>query len=270
VTVTKLQIGNVAVTRVGYVDVGIPPERVGLSVEQIASVEWAEPVWASGGEIRAGAAAWVIECGDARIVVDPALAADDILRSDADAAAHQEAFAALLADAGFPRESITHAVATHYEGVGMFAWRNDDGTWTRFFPNAPILMSRTELDAMDAGQLFAEPIMPQLRAQGALVAVDGDRVDLTDDVALELTGGHSPGHQVVRVHSNGEQAVIVGHLAVSAVHLGTGYCAEEHIDPDRALEVMDKLLTEDAILIGPLWPEPGAGRMAEGRFVPVS
>ncbi len=212
----------------------------------------------------------MIESGDARIVVDPACAADDILRTEADAAAHQEAFAALLAEAGFPRESFTHAVATHYEGVGMFAWRNDDGSWTRFFPNAPILMSQTELDAMDAGELFMEAVMPQLRAHGAVAAVDGDQVDLTDDVTLELTGGHSPGHQVVRVHSRGEQAVIVGHLAVSAVHLGTGYCPEEHIDPDRALVVMDKLLAEDAVLIGPLWPEPGAGRMVDGRFLPVA
>ena len=102
-------------------------------------------------EVRAGAAAWVIESGDARIVVDPACAADEILRNDNDAAAHQEAFAALLESAGFPRESFTHAIATHYEGVGMLAWRNDDGSWKRFFPNAPILMSQRELDAMDAG-----------------------------------------------------------------------------------------------------------------------
>jgi glyoxylase-like metal-dependent hydrolase (beta-lactamase superfamily II) len=265
-----VRIGEVLLTRVGYADVGIPPARVGLTVEQISKVEWAEPVWAEAGEIRAGAAAWVIESGDARIVVDPAGAADDILRNDRDAAAHQEAFAALLETAGFPRETFTHAIATHYEGVGMFAWRNDDGSWTRFFPNAPILMSQTELDAMDAGALFMEPLMPHLRAEGALQAVDGARVDVTGDVSLELTGGHSPGHQVVRVHSRGEQAVIVGHLAVSAVHLGTGYCPEEHMDPDRALEMLDKLLAEDAVLIGPLWPAPGAGRWDGERLVPVS
>jgi glyoxylase-like metal-dependent hydrolase (beta-lactamase superfamily II) len=268
-SINTVQVGDVTLTRVGYADVGIPPERVGLTVEQIAKVSWAEPIWAGGGEIRAGAAAWVIDSGDARIVVDPALAADDILRNDNDAAAHQEAFAALLEAAGFPRESFTHAIATHYEGVGMFAWRNDGGSWTKFFPNAPILMSQTELDAMDAGTLFAEPLMPQLRAQGALQAVAGDHVDITDDVSLELTGGHSPGHQVVRVDSGGEHAVIVGHLAVSAVHLGTGYCPEEHMDPDCALEVLEKLLAEDAILIGPLWPEPAAGRWNGSRLVPV-
>jgi len=57
---------------------------------------------------------------------------------------------------------------------------------------------------------------------------------------------------------------------VSAVHLGTGYCPEEHMDPDRALEVLDKLLAEDAVLIGPLWPAPGAGRWDGERLVPVS
>ena len=99
-------------------------------------------MWADGAEVRAGVAAWVIESGDARIVVDPACSADEILRNDNDAAAHQEAFAALLEAAGFPRESFTHAIATHYEGVGMLAWRNDDGSWERFFPNAPILISQ--------------------------------------------------------------------------------------------------------------------------------
>lgn len=268
-SINTVRVGDVELTRVGYADVGVPPERVGLRAEQIAAVDWAEPMWAEGGEIRAGAAAWVIESGDARIVVDPAFAADDILRNDTDAAAHQEAFAALLESAGFPRESFTHAIATHYEGAGMLAWRNDDGSWTRFFPNAPILMSQTELDAMDAGIFNPEPLMPQLRAQGAVQAVEGDRVDITDDVSIEHTGGHTPGHQVVRVHSRGEHAVIVGHLAVSALHLATGYCPEEHMDPDSANETLDKLLAEDAVLIGPLWPEPGAGRWDGTRLIPV-
>ena len=76
---------------------------------------------------------------------------------------------------GFPRESFTHAIATHYEGVGMLAWRNDDGSWERFFPNAPILMSQTRA-RRDRRRACSpsEPIMPQLRAQGALQAVTDD------------------------------------------------------------------------------------------------
>jgi glyoxylase-like metal-dependent hydrolase (beta-lactamase superfamily II) len=265
----SFRIGDVELTRVGYADVEVDPARVGLTPEQVVGVKWGEPLWAEGAQIRAGAAAWVIESGAARIVVDPAFAADDILRNDNDAAAHQEAFAALLESAGFPRESFTHAVATHYEGVGMLAWRNDDGSWERFFPNAPILISQRELDAIDGGAFHMEPIMPRLRAQGALQAVIEDSTPLTGDVSIEHTGGHTPGHQILRVSSGGEQAVVVGHLAVSALHLATGECPPEHMDPGLANAELEKLLAEDAVLIGPLWPAPGAGRWDGERLTPV-
>jgi glyoxylase-like metal-dependent hydrolase (beta-lactamase superfamily II) len=268
-SLNTVRVGDVLLTRVGYADVSIEPGRVGLSADDVAGVTWAEPLWAHGGEVRAGAAVWVIESGDARIVVDPAFAADEILRNDNDAAAHQEAFAALLAGAGFPRESITHAIATHYEGVGMLAWRNDDGSWERFFPNAPILMSQRELDAIDAGAVPSESVMPRLRAQGALRGVS-DHEQLTDAVSIELTGGHTPGHQIVRVSSGGAQAVIVGHLAVSALHLATGECPPEHMDPAGANTALEKLLAEDAVLIGPLWPAPGAGRWNGRALVAVA
>ena len=111
--------------------------------------------------------------------------------------------------------------------------------------------------------------MPRLRAQGALQGVS-DHEQLTDSVSIELTGGHSPGHQIVRVLSGGEQAVIVGHLAVSALHLATGECPPEHMDPAGANTALDKLLAEDAVLIGPLWPAPGACRWNGRALVAVS
>jgi len=264
-----IRVGNVKLTRVGYADVGVDPARVGLSRAQVAAIPWAEPLWAGGGEVRAGAAAWVIESGDARIVVDPAFAADEILRNDHDAAVHQAAFAALLSSAGFARDTFTHAVATHYEGVGMLAWRNDDGSWERFFSNAPILMSQVELDALDSGQISSEAVMPQLRAQGALHAVTGPTASVAKDVSVAHTGGHSPGHQIVRVSSHGEHAVIVGHLAVSALHVATGECPQQHMDPHVASVELEKLLAEDTVLIGPLWPTPGAGRWDGERLIPV-
>jgi len=268
-TTNTIRVGNVELTRVGYADVDVDPARVGLTPEQVTAIAWAEPRWASGDQVRAGAAAWVIESDDARIVVDPAFAADDILRNDKDAAVHQEAFAKLLADAGFPRESFTHAIATHYEGIGMLAWRNADGSWVPFFTNAPILLAQRELDAIDAGEIPPERVMPQLRAQGAVQATAAHE-RLTDAVSVELTGGHSPGHQIVRVDSGGEHAVIVGHLAVSALHLAIGECPPEHIDFVLANTWLDALLAEDAVLIGPLWPEPGAGRWDGKQLVAVS
>ncbi len=269
-TTNSIRVGDVVLTRVGYADVGIPPARVGLTVEQVSSVTWAEPLWATGNELRAGAAVWVIQDGDARIAVDPAQAADEVIRTDADAAFHQEAVAALLEAAGMPRESFTLAISTHVEGIGMWAWRNDDGSWVPFFPNAPILVPQRELDAIDRGEhpSPAHAAFTELRALGVYQAVgDGDRV--TANVSLEHAGAHTPGHQFVRVSSGGEQAIMVGHLAVSPLHLATGLCPQQHPKPDEAQVRIEALLEEDAVLIGPLWPAPGAGRWDGKKLVAV-
>ena len=62
---------------------------------------------------------------------------------------------------------------------------------------------------------------------------------------------------------------MVGHLALTPLHLG-------RVDPDgnvnveRAMAARRALLAEDAILIGPLWPAPGAGRWNGSELVPIS
>ena len=269
--VRKFDIGTVRLTRVGYADVEVPPETVGLTAEAVGSVTWAEPLWAGAGGVGAAAAAWIIESDGARIVVDPALAADAILRNETDAAAHQEAFAAVLADAGFARDTITHAVATHIDGVGMFAWREPDGAWTPFFPNAPILLSQRELDAIDAQHHpdpDSRPILGELRALGAVRAT-GNREQITPAVAIEHTGAHTAGHQIVRIQSDGERAVIVGHLAASPLQLETGVCTLLHDEPDEAWATLVALRDEGALLIGPLWPTPGAGHWTGTALVPA-
>jgi glyoxylase-like metal-dependent hydrolase (beta-lactamase superfamily II) len=269
-SVTTVRLGDVELLRVGYADVPVDPERVGLTSEQVRGVPWGEPLWADDGQVRVGVAAWIVRSDEACVVIDPANVADDILRNDDDAATHQQAFAKLLADAGVDRADATHVIATHLDGIGMLAWRDDDGTWSPFFTDAPILLSQRELDAIDAGthQPSRLDALADVRAKGGVTATsDAHRV--TDEVSIEYTGAHTPGHQIVRIESNGETAIVVGHLAVSPVHLATGRCPQQHPDPDRALQILEGLRDEGALLIGPLWPEPGAGYWAGDRLVAV-
>ena len=267
--VHTIDVGDVRLTRVSYAEIDLPPEGVGLTAGAVRGVAWAGPTWANGENPRVAAAAWIIESDRARVVVDPAQAADDILRNDNDAAFHQEAFAAMLADAGFARETITHAVASHEDGIGMFAWRNDDGTWSPFFPNAPIFFSARELDAIERGEHPSDGhVVKELHAGGAL-QLTGDREQITSAVALEHTGAHTPGHQLVRIDSNGERAIFVGHLAVNPLHFVTGPCPPLNLDPEPAWTIITALRDEGALLIGPLWPEPGAGRWDGAQVVPA-
>ncbi len=270
-TTQQLTIGDVRLTRVCYADVNVPAEIVGLTVDEIRSVEWASPVWAEGDEAKVSASAWIIEHEDVRVVLDPAQAADDILRNDNDASPQQEYFARLLSYAGFARESMTHAIASHLEGIGMFGWRNDDGSWSPFFPNAQIIISQRELDDVDAGnQTPTRPeAIAQLRDQGVYQPI-GDTAKLTSAITLERDGGHCPGHVIVRVESEGEEAVLVGHLAVTPLMLGTGPNTIENRDPVRAWELLRGLRDSGTILLGPLWPTPGAGRWDGTQLVPVS
>jgi glyoxylase-like metal-dependent hydrolase (beta-lactamase superfamily II) len=269
VTTATLRIGDVLLTRVSYAEIEVEPEQVGLTAEEVAAAD-APAEWVTNDKPRASASAWIIDHAGARIVVDPAGAVDDILRNDDDAALHQEAFAALLEGAGYPRERITHAVATHLDGVGMLAWRNDDGSWVPFFPNAPIVMSQRELDAIDA--MPFEPqgrkILAELEAQGAVQGT-GEHEDLTEAVAFDFTGGHNPGHMVVRIQSGGEEAIMLGHLALTPLHVALQKDSN-HFDPPVANERLRELLEEDATFIGPLWPAPAAGRWNGHELVPIA
>src|SRR5262249_11357461 len=96
-----------------------------------------------------------------------------------------------------------------------------------------------------------------------------DDAAITSAVAVELTGGHSPGHAVVRIRSDGEQAIMLGHLALTPLNLAVPKVTD-HVEGAIAVERLRALLEEDAIFIGPLWPAPAAGRWNGRELVPIS
>jgi glyoxylase-like metal-dependent hydrolase (beta-lactamase superfamily II) len=255
--------------RVSYAELPVDPAAIGLTAGQIGAIPWATPTWAEGHQPLAAAAAWVIESGGRRIVVDPAQAVDAILRSGAGAAAHQEAFAARLDAAGCPRESIDTVIASHIDGIGMIAWREDDG-WSPFFPNAQVLLSEREYDAI-AGDGWYRPsgaeALIALYEQGVVTTVGDDHV-VTDDVTIRWTGAHSPGHQVVNISSRGDIATMIGHLALSPLHAVIRECAN-HIDSEAAVAALMQLRDQGDLLIGPLWPAPGVARWTGTEMQPA-
>jgi hypothetical protein len=259
VTALRFRVGDATLVRVPYAEILVDAEAVGLTTVAVEAQTWAVPTWAEGGRVRVAAAVWLIDSGGKRIVVDPAQTADDILRAGPDAAVHQEAIAGALADAGYPRESIDTVVASHIDGIGMIAWREGDA-WVPSFPNADILLSRAEREAI-AGSGDYEPsgseALLALDAQGAVTAVE-DGHAVTGEVTLRLTGKHSPGHQVVDVASGRERATMLGHLALSPIHCATGD-GTLHMDAPGADAVL-RTLADGRILVGPLWPAPGAVR----------
>jgi glyoxylase-like metal-dependent hydrolase (beta-lactamase superfamily II) len=261
VETTYYRVGDVSLVRVPYADVVVDAAVVGLTEDQVSAIGWASPAWADQAQVRIGAAVWVIESDGCRIVVDPAQAADGILRTGPGAVIHQQAVATALATAGFPRDTIGTVIASHIDGIGMIAWFTDEDSWTPFFPNAEVLVSRREYEAITA----AGPYRPQgsdaliaLDLQGVVTTIDDEHA-VTSDVVTRWTGCHSPGHQIVNVVSRGVEATMLGHLALSPLHCAIGEFAG-HIDPPSAESALRALRDRRNLLIGPLWPTPGAAR----------
>ncbi len=260
-------VGSATLVRVPYVDILVDADVVSLTPEHVRANGWAVPTWAEGDQVRVGAAVWIIDSDGRRIAVDPAQAADDVIRSGADAVGHQEAFAASLSAAGYPRESIDTVIATHIDGIGMMAWRDGDD-WTPFFPNAELLISRREHEAIAADGPY-EPSGADaylaLHALGAVTTV-GDEHEVTRDVTMRWTGAHSPGHMVVDIRAGDDAATMLGHLALSPLHCVVARNSRLHGDPVAATAAL-RALHDGRLLIGPLWPEPGAVRWTGDSIV---
>ena len=269
--VVCFDIGAVRLTRVPYFDVTLPPDAVALTEAEVQAIPWAvEPWCASPTEVRVGQVFWVIESDGQTIVVDPCCASDGFLRTGPEAITHQDAAFAAFRAAGFESDAVDTVVMSHLDGIGMNALVDTDGHWRPAFPRAPIVLSdiewaktRRRAEHTDAAALL------DLNALGAVVPVSLPH-RITRDVEMVASGGHSPGHATVVVRSGDERGLFLGHLAVSPMQAAVARPIALHDDPElggRALRSwLEDAATDDALVIGPLWPAPGAAHV---RLDPV-
>jgi hypothetical protein len=270
-----ISLEHANLTRIGYLDVLVPPEVVGLAEDQVSAVPWAAPLWAEGSRVRVGTAAWFADIAGERLVFDPLQAADAVLRADRAAEErHQSAVARVFESAGFARESVDLVVMTHIDGVGMLAWRDADGGWTPFFPNARILISERALDDFRAARASSADDIErgawQALLDAGLVDTFADGEWIMPGLRAAVPGGHCPGHAVLHFGGAGEppELTMLGHLAVSPLHLATGECPALHTDPAKAWSLLHGVADDERLLVGPLWPSPGYGRWVSGVMEP--
>jgi glyoxylase-like metal-dependent hydrolase (beta-lactamase superfamily II) len=141
-----------------------------------------------------------------------------------------------LADAGFPPESIDLVLCTHLH-VDHVGWntRLQNNRWVPTFPRARYLFARREWEHWssegdpDTQRIMADSVKPVLDA-GLEQLVEMDH-KLTDEIWLEPTPGHTPGHVSVRLRGREAEAVITGdlmHCPVQVAEPGWG----SHFDSD--------------------------------------
>jgi glyoxylase-like metal-dependent hydrolase (beta-lactamase superfamily II) len=108
---------------------------------------------------------------------------------------------------------ITHAHFDHYTGTTT----ERDGSSIPRFPNARAFLGRADWDHADTQEVLRDPdsldsrTLGVLNKRGLLELVDGT-LDLTPEVRILAAPGESPGHQIVRVHSQGQTLYCLGDL----------------------------------------------------------
>jgi glyoxylase-like metal-dependent hydrolase (beta-lactamase superfamily II) len=218
--VQRWRIGDVTITRVIETEdtsMGAAALLPDAKPGNVLPIDWLRPHFVDEqGNLRSSIFSLLVESQGRRIVVDTCLG-NDKPRIVPQWNRRQGRFLEEIAAAGFARETVDHVACTHLhpDHVG---WNTMlvDGRWVPTFPNARYAFSAKDWEWLDKapvtalGDYAGDSVRPVVAAGLAdLVAPD---FRFTDEVWLESTPGHSPGHVSVRIASRGEHAVVTGDL----------------------------------------------------------
>jgi glyoxylase-like metal-dependent hydrolase (beta-lactamase superfamily II) len=279
------KIGDVLITSVAELDdAAIPGPAVipAATPDAVLGIDWLRPHFADeAGNIKLRIQALVVESQGRRIVVDTCLG-NDKPRTNEFFANLQTPFLTDMRAAGFGPETVDAVVCTHLH-VDHIGWNTIlvDGAWVPTFPNARYNLSRVDVEYWSTtpsidGDLFGDSVRP---------VIDAGRADLvdppfavTDEVTLESTPGHSPGHVSVRVRSAGEEAVITGDLMhhpsqCAQPSWASGFDEDAAMAEQTRRDFLAAHAGTDVLVIGTHFAAPGAGHIvADGttyRLIPV-
>ena len=214
-------IGNVRVTRVVELEDQWPGTELlpSATPETLAKESgWLFPTFVDNtGKIKLSIHTLVIESQGKRILVDTCIGNDKERKAFPQWDHLHLPFLQALESAGSPRQSIDRVICTHLH-VDHVGWNTmlEKGKWVPTFPNAKYLIGGTEWDFFSRQEdpFYKESVDDSVRpvmSDGLTKLVD-EKERITDEVWLESTPGHTPGHFSVRISSNGQNAVITGDM----------------------------------------------------------
>jgi glyoxylase-like metal-dependent hydrolase (beta-lactamase superfamily II) len=267
----RWQIGDVRITRLQELEApGLRWLLPDATAENLATIPWIGPFVDAEGQGVASVHALIVEAPGCTVVVDTCIG-NDKPRSIPFWSELQTSFIEDFEAAGPGVDAVDAVVCTHLH-IDHVGWntRLVDGAWQPTFPAARYLLGRTEWahwsEAGDADQqqILADSVRPIFDA-GQVNLVESDH-RVCDEVRLEPTPGHTPGHVSVRIASRGEEAVITGDLMHHPGQIAhPEWCAAVDSDTEQARATRESFLARFAdtptLVIGTHFAGPTAGRL---------
>jgi glyoxylase-like metal-dependent hydrolase (beta-lactamase superfamily II) len=213
----KWQVGKVKITQVvELTTASLGPYLLPQATpEALAELPWITPFVDPEGRIVLSMHSLIVESDDQLLMVDTCIG-NDKERTYPRWNQMQTDFLDKLEVAGFRPEQFDTVLCTHMH-VDHVGWntRLVDGAWLPTFPNARYLYSEDEwahwrTEPQEYGPVIEDSVQPIFDAGLADLVRPDHRV--TDEVWLEPTPGHTPGHVSIHIASEGEEAVITGDM----------------------------------------------------------
>jgi glyoxylase-like metal-dependent hydrolase (beta-lactamase superfamily II) len=272
-SIQRYRVGGLEIVRAVELEIPLGPAILPIGRNPAAlsaACDWARPhfVTEAGDVIFALSALGVVSEG-VRVVIDPCCSFD-LRRENPDIeerAAHL--LDQLLPEAGFAPETVDLVVNTHFDGVGWNV-RPRDGRWVPAFPNARHVWPRIDIDSALAPSTPAEDreaaarVLAPLLDAGLLDRVDAPHA-VTSQISMHPSPGHTSGNTDIWIESGGESAVVVGDHLVNPLQCSdpdwTGLDENPSQSPGIRRALLQECAARDALMIGPHFGSPGAGRV---------
>jgi glyoxylase-like metal-dependent hydrolase (beta-lactamase superfamily II) len=224
------RIGEVEVARI--VEVNAFEDNISMllkdeTAEFVKQHLWLQPHFATpDGLMKISFQAFVLRSRGRNVMIDTCIGADRKREYEVFCNL-KTTFLEDLAVAGFPVENMHAVLCTHlhFDHVGWNT-RLVDGRWVPTFPQARYLFGKQEFEHWShlrntGGYHNIEHLHDAIDPIVAAGLVDYVSTDhqLTDEVSLLPTPGHTPGHVSVLIRSRGEEAVITGDLLHHPIQL---------------------------------------------------
>ncbi len=213
----RWQVGNVRVTRIQELEApGLKWLIPDATAENLKQIDWIGPYVDERGEGVASVHALLIETPGRTVVVDTCIG-NDKKRGIKGWNMMQTDFLDRFEAAGPGVAAVDTVVCTHMH-VDHVGWntRWTGERWVPTFESARYLIAETEWEHWknesegEQAAVVADSVQPIFDA--GLVDLVTTDAKICDEITLEPTPGHTPGHVSVRISSRGEQAVITGDL----------------------------------------------------------
>ena len=277
-----VQVGNVEVVLVSDGVLPLPTSTMSTNVSEAQRNEWFDGRFLQRDMFDWALNIALVRSGDRLILVDSGVGDGFEYFTRAGQSVRR------LESAGIDLAAITDIVITHMH-MDHVGGLNVDGVKARLRPDVRIHVSAAELEFWKNPD-FSKTVMPEAvppalcKAAAKFAKLYSENIRQFDQtvqvaagVTARVTGGHTPGHCVVDVASNGEKLTFVGDAIFEVNFDNPDWQNGFEHDPEKAknvrLALLDEAAETGALLAAAHVAFPSIGHVARSgkgfRFVPV-